>query len=192
MKHARPKIGDKFQDLTVIDDKSSKGKYHIICKCICGKHTHVSMYHLLSGDTKSCRCQQTKIKENGLGTVSFKKAYGIYKINADKQGRDFSLTLEEFINLVTKNCHYCDSSPKDFNGYLSKNGSQKRRDKKYKDSTILLANIKINGIDRKDNNLGYVLENCLPCCVVCNRAKKDMTFEEFTNWILQLVKYNAA
>lgn len=40
-----------------------------------------------------------------------------------------------------------------------------------------------NGIDRKDNSLGYVSANCLPCCKICNYAKLDLSYEEFIAWI---------
>ena len=28
-------------------------------------------------------------------------------------------------------------------------------------------------IDRKDNSIGYLLENCVSCCFVCNRTKSN-------------------
>ncbi|WP_146203669.1 hypothetical protein [Azospirillum sp. TSO5] len=37
-----------------------------------------------------------------------------------------------------------------------------------------------NGIDRKDPLKGYTTENCVPCCFEINRAKSDMTIDEFT------------
>lgn len=40
-----------------------------------------------------------------------------------------------------------------------------------------------NGIDRKNSSEGYTLGNSLPCCRVCNRAKSDMDYEEFKQWI---------
>lgn len=39
------------------------------------------------------------------------------------------------------------------------------------------------GIDRYDNNVGYILENCVPCCRHCNYAKRDRTVTEFLAWI---------
>lgn len=36
-----------------------------------------------------------------------------------------------------------------------------------------------SGLDRKDNNLGYVLNNVLPCCGDCNKIKSNvLTVEE--------------
>lgn len=46
-----------------------------------------------------------------------------------------------------------------------------------------------NGIDRKDNSQGYLLENCLPCCEYCNRAKYTRSYEDFLLWIEKLIHY---
>ena len=40
-----------------------------------------------------------------------------------------------------------------------------------------------NGIDRVDNTRGYTLDNVVPCCFKCNRAKDTMTKEEFLEWV---------
>jgi hypothetical protein len=40
-----------------------------------------------------------------------------------------------------------------------------------------------NGIDRKINSIGYVYENCLPCCEICNKAKGTRTYEEYIEWM---------
>ena len=37
------------------------------------------------------------------------------------------------------------------------------------------------GVDRKDNNIGYIKENCLPCCKECNYLKKSLSYEHFTS-----------
>ena len=47
-----------------------------------------------------------------------------------------------------------------------------------------------NGIDRKDNNLGYDVNNALPCCTICNRAKMDMEYDDFMAWIERLRTWN--
>lgn len=42
------------------------------------------------------------------------------------------------------------------------------------------------GIDRRDNSLGYLLENCVPCCKDCNLAKRDMSEESFLAWVARI------
>ena len=35
------------------------------------------------------------------------------------------------------------------------------------------------GIDRIDSSIGYVVENCVPCCTLCNRMKSNLSGREF-------------
>ena len=43
-----------------------------------------------------------------------------------------------------------------------------------------------NGIDRKDNFLGYTLSNVVTCCKKCNFLKRDMSYIDFINYIKQI------
>jgi hypothetical protein len=45
------------------------------------------------------------------------------------------------------------------------------------------------GIDRKDNTIGYVVGNVVPCCIVCNRAKMDLPYEAFLAWLGRVTAY---
>lgn len=40
-----------------------------------------------------------------------------------------------------------------------------------------------NGLDRVDPSRGYATDNVVPACIVCNRAKADMSREEFHAWV---------
>lgn len=40
-----------------------------------------------------------------------------------------------------------------------------------------------NGVDRKDNTLGYSVTNAVPCCAQCNYGKRDQTVKEFLDWV---------
>jgi hypothetical protein len=42
-----------------------------------------------------------------------------------------------------------------------------------------------NGIDRKNNRLGYFSANVVSCCVVCNKAKRTMPYEEFVAYLIK-------
>ena len=48
-----------------------------------------------------------------------------------------------------------------------------------------------NGVDRYDNELGYTVENCVPCCTRCNRMKSDMSVDDFFR-ACRLIAGNAA
>lgn len=42
------------------------------------------------------------------------------------------------------------------------------------------------GIDRVDNNIGYIFSNCVACCYRCNVAKGNLTIEEWNRWRLDI------
>jgi hypothetical protein len=86
-----------------------------------------------------------------------------YKQNANKRNLSFELTEEQFNNINSNPCHYCGG----MNEYVR-------------------LSHKGNGIDRKNNSIGYTLENSVPCCTICNRAKRDMDYEDFIKYIKRL------
>lgn len=45
------------------------------------------------------------------------------------------------------------------------------------------------GVDRKDNSKGYLLENAVSCCAVCNQAKMDLPLDVFLNKVKQIAVY---
>jgi len=92
--------------------------------------------------------------------------YNSYRRNAKKDSRDFTITKNEFKNIVLDKCYYC--------------GVESR------DSVKISSRHKINGIDRIDNEKGYTLDNCRTCCWTCNRCKASMTLEEFSTWIFKV------
>jgi hypothetical protein len=91
-------------------------------------------------------------KENPERTRGYWKAawtrpevrYKKYRASANRLGVPFTLSLDEFVNLVCTVCAYGDGVP---------------------DATIIL------GVDRKDSLLGYDESNCVPCCTFHNFAK---------------------
>ena len=88
----------------------------------------------------------------------------------------FDLSKEVFMKLVISNCHYCGIQP-----------LQREKTKRAKN----VKTFYYNGIDRIDNNVGYIESNCVSCCKVCNRAKRELDYDEFINWIDQLVRYRS-
>lgn len=43
------------------------------------------------------------------------------------------------------------------------------------------------GIDRIDSNKGYIIDNCLPCCTLCNTMKMDSTTQEFISQCKKII-----
>src|SRR5262249_33534525 len=88
--------------------------------------------------------------------------YKQYEHNAKKRNLGFTLTLGEFKQLVQQPCAFC--------GEL---GSPR-------------------GIDRRDNNIAYVLFNCQACCGPCNFLKGPRTQHDFLTQVLKIARHQEA
>jgi hypothetical protein len=157
-------LHQKFGKLTVIRDvRNLDGTPTWECLCTCGKHRKVITNHLVRGKTTHCGCDNYKPKFNSAKT----KLLSSYKRTAKTKKYEFLLTDDEFFELTKQSCFYCNNEP---------NNIMYSRTNEYTYS----------GIDRLDNNIGYVSGNCVPCCSVCNYAKRDMTVDQFKNWIKRI------
>ena len=47
----------------------------------------------------------------------------------------------------------------------------------------------MNGIDRVDSSKGYTLDNCVPCCSICNTMKLNYTLQEFSDHITKVYNH---
>ena len=174
--------GIKFGSLTVLTQLEHKDKRGTYWKCICkcGKEVTARRDSLVSGDKKSCGCLKSEAtartgrnnKGRGLVTTLIKRVLYNYKHSARAKNVPFLLEYTDFLRLLEQNCYYCGMCPtnKSYN---------------YTKDTAFIY----NGIDRKDNTQGYTLENCVPCCSICNKAKRDMPYNEFINWIERLTQH---
>lgn len=175
-------IGQKFGRLTAIReyhkrDKSGKSHIVIVCICDCGNETHVDKTRLTSGYTRSCGCLQKEIRKSlgskfkkDYGTAAFNECYAAYKKSAIARGYDFELSKEEFKEIITQPCIYCGESLTQEKIKKGANGS-----------------FKYTGIDRYDNSKGYVIDNCVPCCSVCNRIKTNMSIEKMKEQLEKII-----
>lgn len=84
----------------------------------------------------------------------------------NKSHQEINLEYEDFVSIIkNSSCHYC-SKELTFNPY-TRNENQEYVSRAYQ-------------LDRKDNNLGYLKDNIVPCCWNCNRMKSDIyTYEDF-------------
>ena len=116
------------------------------------------------------------------GIAAMRKLYRNYKARANKDGYDFDLTETQFMELTQGNCHYCNSLPTQI--LSGSNGSNDG-------SRQLNGDYLHNGIDRVDNSIGYIYANCVTCCKICNRAKREMTYHNFIVWLDNLISYRS-
>lgn len=176
------KEGDRFGRLLVIrklpkdefDNRSIKRSLYL-CLCDCGTEKIIDAGNLKKA-VKSCGCWQ---KENARiqgqkqrTEMGFLNDYwGEYRRTARNRGWEFDLTREDFISLVTSDCTYCGVEPK-------------IRDKQNR----VGIPVPVNGVDRVDSNKGYIVNNTVSCCEVCNRMKLNYTKEDFILQCLKIVE----
>lgn len=161
--------GQKIGNWTVSDKWENRIKNtYWECTCICGKVKFICAYSLTKGRSLSCGCKP----DFRVNNSAQKEVVNSYKKNARNRGLNFNLTDEQVLKLTQQNCYYCDCPPFKSN----------RREHKYNYYSY-------NGIDRKNNDEGYYLDNCVPCCKRCNTMKTNMNLKEFKR-ILEIILDN--
>lgn len=164
-------VGKQFGRLLVLTKAVSKGGHsRWKCECDCGTIKIIYGSHLRRGSTTSCGCYQkeqiSKARRIKKGKASFNALFRQYKTSAKKRGYKWDLSKDEFKILTKQQCYYCGSEPTQL----------KTHNHYYGDYTY-------SGIDRVDNSIGYISNNVVPCCKHCNTAKKEMSKDEFLNWL---------
>lgn len=151
------------------------GQAMFLCRCLCGTERTIVGNTLRKGKSTSCGCYPRKsYVALAPGEAQLNRLLYSYKQSAKKRNLVFELSLEEFKNITKQNCHYCGSIGTPFAENCNK-----------KSNGLYIG----NGIDRKDNSLGYILENCLPCCTWCNQMKLNKTYEEFVTQIRTICEH---
>jgi hypothetical protein len=104
------------------------------------------------------RCRQISMYHEGVGTNCDcwmdVKGYPYSNYKYIMKNKDFQLTKEEYENIRYQDCTYCGRSCTDTH---------------------------TNGIDRIDNNMGYVVDNCTTSCGDCNLSKRTLQFDTFVS-----------
>jgi hypothetical protein len=156
--------GKRFGRLTVLERAKTNTYGHGCwrCKCDCGNEKIVAINYLVTGNTKSCGCYQIEARKKRHGEASFNSIFRAYKQMASTRGLKFSLSKDEFKELILSNCYYCNKEP-----------LQVMRNPNFNGDTVY------NGLDRIDNSKGYTKDNVRSCCGQCNIAKSNYSEEEF-------------
>lgn len=175
--------GQTFNNVEVLEllprDGSSHAKYK--CRCHCGNEFNSFGTNLKRGLTTSCGCSK-KVPHNRIEDRRKVVLNSLYsrmprRHNQIGSGEIFDLDKEFFYKLSESNCFYCGGPPSN----------------REKDTAIHIDGerlvIPYQGIDRIDSNRGYLKSNSIPCCARCNKAKNDMTYIQFANWITRVYKH---
>jgi hypothetical protein len=107
-----------------------------------------------------------KMKEININKInSLELQYNVYIRTAELKNLEFKISFDEYTNLVKQPCHYC--------GIIQNRGVSQ-----------------FNGIDRDNSEKGYILENCLSSCKICNYMKKSLDSQVFIDRIEHILTYN--
>lgn len=153
-------IGQIFDKWTVLSESQKRGGkrgnvLYFTCKCECGKIQDISSTNLRHKNTTKCRQCAARKSESAFNSI-----YATYKCNAQKRNLEWHLTQDQFRVLINSNCYYTGLPPSN----LHKTDSQE---------------IVYNGIDRLDNSVGYLVDNCVPCNGTVNKMKSNLSYSEF-------------
>lgn len=169
---------DRIHDLEILrfHHKDQRGRKFFFCKCICGNTKIIQGSLITSGNTKSCGCRVQRAANlrrlpNNGGVIN--QIILGYKRHAERRGFKWELNYSDVVDIIKKPCFYC--GQKKSNIKVTKN---------CKDG------FKYNGIDRTDSTFGYIKNNCVPCCNICNKAKMAMTKTVFLEWIKKVYDHS--
>jgi 5-methylcytosine-specific restriction endonuclease McrA len=168
------KPNDRFGRLVAIKYLYT-GKHHrryFLFKCDCGNEKIIQVSSLTSGNTRSCGCLAREIKKEKLlpdnrGVIN--QIILGYKRHAIGRGLEWNLKYEEVYELISKNCYYCGLPPT--NMKITKNCKK---------------GFTYSGIDRIDSSKNYDINNVVPCCALCNKAKGNLSISEFFEWMKRI------
>jgi hypothetical protein len=165
---------------------NKRTKYVIQCKCgnqvivasdviaryleINTQRKHIDQCRKCTNQVKNRKLGISQRKSPGFSTVT--AIFSNYRGRAKKLDLEFSLTREQFTELIFKACFYCGRA-----------GTQSCY------AGNLHRQIAYNGIDRKDSSLGYTLLNCVTCCKTCNYGKSNLFYDEWIEYLDALVSY---
>jgi 5-methylcytosine-specific restriction endonuclease McrA len=161
-------------------DKNSKtGRRYVFARCKCGKEKRICLNNVRNGNSICCGqfpCRGGEKEKDP--EVGYRALVYVYKKHARERGLSFQLTYDHCKDLFGQSCFYCGQKPKQVYQLKHRGTDQIRSGHP----------ITYNGIDRVDSKKGYTSDNVVTCCKICNRAKSNMTLQEFQQWISQLIK----
>jgi len=99
------------------------------------------------------------LKRQWIYDNTLKGCFSTYKKSAKRRDLDFKITIDYFKKFWKKSCSYCGGE------------------------------IKSIGLDRIDNNKGYIVGNLCSCCYICNISKRKLSQEDFINLCRKVSKH---
>ncbi len=95
-----------------------------------------------------------------------------YKGQAKQRGLIWALSEEDFDRLTKETCHYCGLPP-----------ANKKR--------LKSGDFIYSGLDRKDNDRNYEIDNVVASCAGCNRFKGKMPYLDFLAYLGRISEHHS-
>lgn len=147
-------------------------EYRICEKCPLDRNRHkIEEMGLRSDGKRSRYCQHHFNKERNVEKnreyrdrrENINDKYTEYKKSARRNNREFDIPFDKFGRMLKSKCYYC--------GCYDKKSS-------------------IVGIDRLDNDKGYIKGNIVPCCIMCNLMKNCLNEATFILFCVQIARHH--
>lgn len=176
---AKDIVGEKFHHLTVIKrannvTRGSGISANWLCVCDCGRETLAVGSDLVRGYRQKCGIDCPKFGHQ-IGDSAFNMVHADMKRQAKRRGISWELSKDQTKEITTSDCFYC--------GRIPSTGANR---------SDLRGDFLHNGIDRIDSTKGYHIENVVACCWMCNRAKSNLTVDQFREWIKSIFNHWAS
>lgn len=160
--------------------------------CDCGKEKITTSWAIRESSIPlSCGCkkyyhgQPKNRKHTNPQDATWNAIINSYKQRCRRDQIEWTLKREFAITLFTSKCHYCGIEP-----FVKKNVYKTKQRLQHESSSLQEwreeAEVSYNGIDRLDSNAHYTHDNVVACCKICNYAKRDLTAQEFIEWIQRI------
>lgn len=126
------------------------GLSSLVC-CHCGRECPISEFRLKTNGKRSGRCRACRSEASRENLRLPQSRWTVGRSIAKRRGIPWDISLEDYLPLISRPCHYC-------GGPLAPTGG---------------------GLDRMDNEGTYSIDNVVPCCRGCNTVKGErFTYDE--------------
>lgn len=155
-----------IQKLAKPRSSTLKGRSQVwLVKCDCGNQVEVSSTDLRRGRTTQCKdCYSKQRISEADPNAPIRILMNEYIDGAKSRRLEFLLNFDQFKLLTAQPCFFCREP---YSLIRKSKGNQVS---------------KLNGIDRIDSQQGYRWDNIVTACKKCNRAKTNMSLDEFLDW----------
>jgi len=98
----------------------------------------------------------------------YEAVYGAMRKNAKERKLKFLISYDDYLLFTNKDCYFCGNAIP-WNPY-NRHG----------------VNSPGYYLDRLNPNIGYIIENCVPCCTCCNMMKRSLSEPVFINQCVKI------